>query len=140
VVTANRTDEPADGGAVDRSYRWWNRRRIWPPQVEYSITRDEAASALRRARELSAVSRTALPFPIEVSVSAADDIPLSPSEGRPSVYIAGVAGLGGRPQWGSAHGLSTTALQSLYPRWDEWQAVRDRLDPDRRFAQRRGQG
>jgi hypothetical protein len=73
-------------------------------------------------------------------VTAGDDIPLSPAEGRPSIYVAGVAGLGGRPQWGSPHGLTTAALRALYPRWDEWQAVRDRLDPDRRIIQTSGQG
>jgi L-gulonolactone oxidase len=140
VVTANRTDEPADGHGVDRCYRWWNRRRIWPPQIEVSVARHGAANALRRARELSAISRAALPFPIEISVSAGDDLPLSPAEGRSSVFIAGVAGLDGRPRWGSAHGRSAAALRALYPRWDEWQAVRDRLDPDRRFVQTRGQG
>ncbi|MDQ6615715.1 MAG: FAD-binding protein, partial [Actinomycetota bacterium] len=49
VVTANRTDEPADGGAVDRGYRWFNRRRVWPPQFEYAVGRDESGPALRRA-------------------------------------------------------------------------------------------
>jgi FAD/FMN-containing dehydrogenase len=140
VVTANRTDEPADGAAVDRSYRWWSRRRIWPPVIEYSIPRSDSGPALRRARGLSAGSGMAPLFPIEVSTTAADDIPLSPAQGRASIYIAGVAGLGGRPQWGTPHGLNPAALRGLYPRWDEWQAVRDRLDPNRRFAQSSGQG
>ncbi len=140
VVTADRTDEPADGGAVDRGYRWFNRRRIWPAKVAYAFARPASGPALQRARELSAGSRVAPLFPIEVSVSAGDDIALSPAYGQPSVYIAGVAGLAGRPEWGSAHGLGPDALRALYPRWDEWQAVRDRLDPTRRFAQSRGQG
>jgi FAD/FMN-containing dehydrogenase len=140
VVAADRTDEPADGRTVERGYRWFNRRRIWPAKVAYAMARPASGPALRRARELSAGSRTAPLFPIEVSVSAGDDIALSPAQGQPSVYIAGVAGLAGRPEWGSAHGLGPDALRALYPRWDEWQAVRDRLDPTRRFAQSRGQG
>jgi L-gulonolactone oxidase len=140
IITANRTDEPADGAAVDRNYRWWHRRRLWAPLMEYSFGREEAGPALRRANELSSARRTGPLFPIEVSVTAGDDIPLSPAEGRPSVYIAGVAGLGGRPQWGTPHGLNRAALRALYPRWDEWEAVRDRLDPHRRLAQRSGQG
>ncbi|MDQ6613191.1 MAG: hypothetical protein M3083_00095, partial [Actinomycetota bacterium] len=92
------------------------------------------------AWELSARRRTAPLFPIEVSVTAGDNILLSPAQGRPSVYIGGIAGLDGRPQWGSAHGLSAASLRARYPRWDDWQAVRDRIDPDRRFAQTRGQG
>jgi L-gulonolactone oxidase len=140
IVTACRTEEPADGHAVDRCYRWWNRRRVWAPLVEYSFARDEAAVALRRAMELTASRKGAPLFPIEVSVTAGDDIPLSPAEGRPSVYIAGVLGLDGRPQWGSPHGLNEAALRARYPRWDEWQAVRERLDPDRRLVQTSGQG
>ncbi len=140
VVTADRTAEAADGGAVDRSYRWWNRRRPWAPVMEYAFGRDVAAPALRRAQSLTGVSHLGAPFPIEVSVGAGDDLPLSPASGRSSVYIAGVAGLGGRPSWGTPHGLNAAALRALYPRWDEWQAVRDRLDPDRRLLQRSGQG
>lgn len=172
VVTANRTIQPADGAAVDRSYRWWNRRRVWPPRIAYSVPRQDAAPALQRAmklsagsragsqravgsdghgeagsvlvmrrvRELSAGYRPALPFPIEVSVTAGDDIALSPAYGQASVHIAGLVGLDGRPQWGSAHGLSVHALRAMYPQWDAWQAVRDRLDPDRRFSHTRGQG
>jgi FAD/FMN-containing dehydrogenase len=140
VVTANRTDEPADGAEVDRSYRWWSRRRPGAAVIEYSVPRSDSGPALRRARAVSAGSHAAPHFPIEVSTTAGDDIALSPAQGRASVYIAGIAGLEGRPQWGSAHGLSAAALRALYPRWDEWQAVRDRLDPDRRFAQSSGQG
>jgi L-gulonolactone oxidase len=140
LVTADRTDDPPDGGAVDRGYRWFNRRRIWPPKVSYSFPRRDSAAVLRRARDLSAGRRFRPLFPIEVSVAAGDDIPLSPAEGRPSLFVAGVAGLGGRPEWGTAHGMTAAALRPLYPRWDEWAAVRDRLDPSRQFAQTSGQG
>ncbi len=140
VITANRTREPADGGAVDRNYRWWHRRRLWAPVMEYSFGREEAAPALQRAVELTGGPRSRALFPIEVSVTAGDDIPLSPAEGRASLYIAGVAGLGGRPQWGTPHGLNRAGLRARYPRWDEWEAARERLDPHRRLVQRSGQG
>jgi L-gulonolactone oxidase len=140
LVTEDRTDDPPDGSAVDRAYRWFNRRRIWPSKVSYSFPRRDSAAVLRRARDLSAGRRFAPLFPIEVSIAAGDDIPLSPAEGRPSVFVAGVAGLGGRPEWGTAHGMTAAALRPLYPRWDDWEAVRDRLDPRRQFAQTSGQG
>lgn len=133
VTTANRTSEPPDGRGVDRAYRWFNRRPTRRPKSsEYSYPRDESGPALQRARQRGDSSRTALPFPIVVSVTAADDVALSPTQGRPSIYIAGVAGLDGRPQWG--------VDASMYPRFGEWQAVRDRLDPERRFAQTSGHG
>lgn len=140
VTTANRTDDAADGRAVDRGYRWFSRRRATRSPVEFSFPRREAAPALRRVREIIGASRWAPPFPIVVSVTAADDIALSPAEGRPSVYIAGVAGLDGRPQWRAGDGARAASHRDLYPRFGEWQAVRDRLDPDGRFAQTSGQG
>ncbi|MGH9124911.1 MAG: D-arabinono-1,4-lactone oxidase [Acidimicrobiales bacterium] len=140
VMVANRTDDPPDGRAVGRSYRWWNRRRMPPPPLAYAVARHDWARAARRARELSAGRRGALLFPVEVSVSAGDALAMSPTQGDASVYISGVAGLDGRPQWGGPHGMSEAALRARYPRWDEWQAVRERLDPDRAFAHNRGQG
>lgn len=139
VTTANRTDEAADGRAVDRGYRWFNRRRITRCAVEFSLARTESSAALRRAREQGGGSRWAAPFPIVVSVTAGDDIPLSPAEGRASVYIAGVAGMDGRRQWGTGP-ADVASQRARYPRFCEWQAVRDRLDPDGRFAQTSGQG
>ncbi|MGH8561494.1 MAG: D-arabinono-1,4-lactone oxidase, partial [Nevskiales bacterium] len=35
----------------------------------------------------------------------------------------------GRPHWGKLHTLTAKELASLYPRWDDWQRVRRRLDP-----------
>jgi FAD/FMN-containing dehydrogenase len=139
VTTADRTEAPADGGAVDRGYRWFIRRRKRRPLVEYSWARQAAGPALRQAQEETAGRRRGPHFPIVVSLTAGDDIPLSPAQGRPSVYIAGVAGLdGGRPQWGS--GVRPDEVAAQYPRFGDWEAVRDRLDPQRRFAQTNGQG
>ena len=41
---------------------------------------------------------------------------------------------GGRPHWGKRHFQTAETLRPRYPRWDDWQAVRARLDPDGRFA------
>ncbi|HEX3426469.1 MAG TPA: D-arabinono-1,4-lactone oxidase [Acidimicrobiales bacterium] len=140
VMTANRSDDRPDAKAVDRCYRWWNRRRLPAPRLSYAFARHDSGRALTRARELSAGQRSALPFPIEVSVTAGDDLPLSPTQGQPSLFIAGVAGLDGRPEWGGPHGASEASLRARYPRWDEWQAVRERLDPQRCFAHNSGHG
>ena len=37
----------------------------------------------------------------------------------------------GRPHWGKMHTRSAADLASVYPRWDEFAQLRDRLDPDR---------
>ena len=41
---------------------------------------------------------------------------------------------GGRPHWGKLHSLGATDLAAAYPRFGEVLAMRDRLDPDRVFA------
>jgi len=86
-------------------------------------------------------------FPVEVRFTAADDIPLSMSQGRDVVYIAVHAyrredyrelfdlcedlflRLDGRPHWGKLHSLQNGELRRRYPCWDEFQAARAALDP-----------
>jgi FAD/FMN-containing dehydrogenase len=87
-----------------------------------------------------------------VRVSAADDIPLSTAFGRASGWIAvhqyrgvpyedyfqGVEAImddyEGRPHWGKLHFQRAATLAPRYPQWDQFAVVRDRLDPDRTFA------
>jgi len=91
-------------------------------------------------------------FPVEVRVTAADDLWLSPAHGRASGYIAvhrhcredpleyfrAVEQIflshGGRPHWGKMHFQAAAALAEAYPRHAEFVALRDRLDPDRLFS------
>src|SRR5205823_4947846 len=42
--------------------------------------------------------------------------------------------LDGRPHWGKLHGRTAEDLRPAYPRFDDFLAVRERLDPDRVFA------
>lgn len=41
---------------------------------------------------------------------------------------------GGRPHWGKVNTRDAEYLAGVYPRFGEFTAVRDRLDPDRLFA------
>ena len=41
---------------------------------------------------------------------------------------------GGRPHWGKMHTLDAARLRALYPRFADFVALRDRLDPARVFA------
>ena len=84
--------------------------------------------------------------------AAPDDIWLSTAYERESGYIAVhqyhrmngqkyfaafesiVAEHGGRPHWGKLHPLMQRARQTLYPRFADFQALRDKLDPARLFA------
>ena len=45
-----------------------------------------------------------------------------------------LASRGGRPHWGKHRWGTATTLRRAYPAWDDFRAVRRRLDPDGRFA------
>jgi len=121
-------------------------------EMEYAIPREAIPEALGRVRRLVDEAGIQLSFPVEVRVVAPDDIPLSTASGRASGYIAvhvykgtpydayfqGVERImdayGGRPHWGKMHFQRAETLAQRYPRWDEFQAVRRRLDPEGRFT------
>ncbi len=42
--------------------------------------------------------------------------------------------VGGRPHWGKLHRRDAASLRECYPRFDDFVALRDRLDPDRVFG------
>ena len=42
-------------------------------------------------------------------------------------------GFDGRPHWGKMHTLGAEELRARYPRFDDFLALRDRLDPERLF-------
>jgi hypothetical protein len=42
--------------------------------------------------------------------------------------------LGGRPHWGKLHTRDAAYLEGVYPRFGDFLALRDQIDPSRRFA------
>jgi FAD/FMN-containing dehydrogenase len=57
-------------------------------------------------------------------------VPAGTDPGAWFAALEAIAGeVGGRPHWGKLHGLASGALQTRYPRFDEFVALRDRLDP-----------
>jgi L-gulono-1,4-lactone dehydrogenase len=121
-------------------------------EMEYAVPREAGLEALREARRWIERSGLNISFPIEVRTTPADDIALSTSSGRPSMYLAfhvnaqtdhaayftGIEDVlrryDGRPHWGKLHTRSAADLEPAYPRWKEFADLRDRLDPDRLFA------
>jgi L-gulonolactone oxidase len=43
-------------------------------------------------------------------------------------------GVEGRPHWGKMHYQTARTLAPRYPQWDRFIGVRERLDPNRVFA------
>jgi FAD-linked oxidoreductase len=138
---------------LDQSHRVYaNRRSVRFTEMEYAIPRERTAEALERVLALIERRRVRVGFPIELRVVAPDDALLSTAQGRPTGYIAvhqfrgmefesyfrGVETImdeyGGRPHWGKRHYQAAPTLRPRYPGWDRFLAVRDRLDPERKFG------
>ncbi len=137
---------------LDQSHRVYaNRRTVRFTEMEYAIPRERTAEALERVLGLIERRRLPVGFPIELRVVAPDDALLSTAQGRSTGYIAvhlyrgmefegyfrGVEAImeeyEGRPHWGKRHYQSAATLRPRYPGFDRFLAVRDRLDPERKF-------
>ncbi len=121
-------------------------------EMEYAVPREVGLDALREVRELIDRSGWRIGFPVEIRVTPGDDVPLSPGYGRDTMYLAFhvngrtdhtayftavedlLRGYDGRPHWGKLHRRTAADLAPAYPRWEEFTALRDRLDPDRLFT------
>ncbi|GAA3759975.1 D-arabinono-1,4-lactone oxidase [Plantactinospora mayteni] len=127
-------------------------RRVRFEEMEYALPRAALPEALAGLRRVIDELPFRVLFPVEVRFTAPDDIWLSHGHGRESAYVAihqyvGMPAepyfraferiateLGGRPHWGKLHYRDAESLRPAYPRFDDFLAVRDRLDPDRIFA------
>jgi len=155
IPAANRLSSRALGSRtfVDLSYKvFTSPRRVRFCEMEYAIPRETAVTAVRNVVDAVESSGMRIAFPVELRVAAADDIPLSTASGRDSAYVAVhvpagtdfrpyfdlVAGVldpyGGRPHWGKLHDLGAEELRERYPRFDEFVAIRDRVDPGGLFT------
>ncbi|MEU6538607.1 D-arabinono-1,4-lactone oxidase [Streptomyces sp. NPDC047000] len=126
-------------------------RRVRFTEMEYAVPREAVVETLRELRAMVDRSRLRISFPVEVRTAPADDITLSTASGRDSAYIAIHMFRGtpyqayftaaeriftaheGRPHWGKIHTRDAEYLAGVYPRFGEFLALRDRLDPDRLF-------
>jgi L-gulono-1,4-lactone dehydrogenase len=144
----------ASGGkTVDRSDRVFaSERRVRFTEMEYGVPRAQGPEAARRVIEWVRENRYPVFFPIEMRVAAGDDALLSPSHERDTAYIAVhqyrgmewrpyfeaveeiMREYGARPHWGKRHFQTAATLAPLYPRWAEFAAAREELDPGRVFA------
>ncbi|AZM91656.1 MULTISPECIES: D-arabinono-1,4-lactone oxidase [Streptomyces] len=127
-------------------------RRVRFVEMEYALPRERAVEALRELKTMVERSGLRISFPVEVRTAPADDITLSTASGRETAYVAVhmyrgtpyqayftaaeriFTAHGGRPHWGKVHTRDAEQLAEVYPRFAEFTAVRDRLDPDRLFG------
>ncbi|MFI7356739.1 D-arabinono-1,4-lactone oxidase [Streptomyces avidinii] len=127
-------------------------RRVRFVEMEYALPRERVVLALRELRAMVDRSGLRISFPVEVRTAPADDITLSTASGRDTAYIAVhmykgtpyqgyftaaeriFTAHGGRPHWGKVHTRDAQYFAEAYPRFGEFTALRDRLDPDRVFG------
>lgn len=128
-----------------------NERNVRFNEMEYHLPREHGLQALREIREVLESKHHEVFFPIEFRYVKGDDVWLSPFYGRETCSIAVhryfeedfkpyfqsiepiFRKYQGRPHWGKLNTLNGEALRALYPRWDEFKAVRRELDPQGRF-------
>ncbi|MEU5520772.1 D-arabinono-1,4-lactone oxidase [Streptomyces sp. NPDC047860] len=126
-------------------------RRVRFVEMEYAVPREALVETLRELKAMVDRSPLRVSFPVEVRTAPADDITLSTASGRDTAYIAvhmfkGTPYQGyftaaeriftareGRPHWGKIHTRDAGYFSRVYPRFGEFTALRDRLDPERRF-------
>ncbi|WP_405773381.1 D-arabinono-1,4-lactone oxidase [Streptomyces sp. NBC_01538] len=126
-------------------------RRVRFVEMEYAVSREALVPTLRELKAMVDRSDMRISFPVEVRTAPADDIALSTASGRDSAYIAVHMFRGtpyqayftaaeriftaheGRPHWGKVHTRDAEYFAGVYPRFGEFTALRDRLDPERLF-------
>ena len=138
---------------VDQSYKIFASPRIVRfYEMEHALPVEHVAPALRDIRSMIERKGYLLNFPVEVRFTKGDDVALSTAYGRDSAYIAVhvykgmecepffrdvediLRGYDARPHWGKMHYRDAAELSTLYPRWNDFIAMRDRLDPGRTFS------
>ena len=127
-------------------------RRVRFHEMEYAVPLADGPGAVRAIRTEIERRGWRIPFPLELRSTAADDVALSTSTGRESMYIAVhvpksanpaeyfpplesiLRAAGGRPHWGKMHTLEREDLAAIYPGFNEFCALREEMDPQRRFG------
>jgi L-gulono-1,4-lactone dehydrogenase len=138
---------------IDCSHRVFaSPRRVRFREMEYAVPRAAVPHVLAEIESYLARSGEQVALPVEVRFAAADDIWLSTASGRQSGYVAvrqyvrrehesyfraveAIASeVDGRPHWGKLHFRDAASLRESYSRFDDFVALRERLDPTRAFG------
>lgn len=116
-------------------------------ETEYAIPIEQAAKAIDETKKMILKADYKVNFPMEVRFAAADDIPMSPANGRDSCYIGAyvsslkwaspyfkefealMSDYQGRPHWGKSFSRTHAELRELYPAYEQFNQLRQRCDP-----------
>lgn len=127
-------------------------RTIRFEEMEYELPRADGMATLREAIAHIRKRRMPIAFPFEFRLTAGDDIWMSPFNNGPGASIsfhqyakmpwrdsfaeveAVLRAGGGRPHWAKRHTLTTADVHRLYPKAEDFLAVRKTVDPQAKFA------
>lgn len=120
-------------------------------EMEYQIPVELGLQCLEEVLATLRKHQVAMFFPIEFRYVKGDNIWLSPFYQRDSVSISihqfykqdyhAIFDLvepilqkyQGRPHWGKLHSMTAASLRDLYPKWDDFMALRQQLDPQQKW-------
>lgn len=150
-IPADATVVTSPSGRVDRAYRIYaDEYPAGWDELEYFVHYDVGLDALEEIRPVLARFPTQR-YPVEVRTIAAETAWMSPMYQRDSVSISvsGAVGtdydgflraidaalrpFGARAHWGKTHFLDAGRLKEIYPRYDEFVALRSEFDPTGTF-------
>jgi len=143
--------EPSE--RVDSSYKILsNVRNTRFNEMEYSVPLERGAECVQEVLRTIIDEEIDVVFPLEYRYVSRDETMLSMSSGdedHAAISIHRIASedyrpyfniiepifwkYGGRPHWGKIHSLGAAQLSELYPRFEEFRSIRQRLDPNGRM-------
>lgn len=148
-ATPDEPDDATPGRLVDRCYRIYP--MVYDPnfhELEYFVPLEKGPAALAAMRELMLRSLPQSLYPLEVRTVGPEQAYLSPNyetattvisvSGQPGTdywdYLRSVDALladyDARVHWGKLHFLTRERLHALYPRAEEFIAIRREFDPE----------
>jgi FAD-linked oxidoreductase len=141
---------------VEERYGQWNHifgnvRDMRFNEMEYTVPAEDGLTCFREVLDTIKEKDIDIIFPIEYRYVAEDDVWLSQFYQRAGAaisvhnfhdkpylpYFAEMEAIfdryQGRPHWGKVHTKTEQEFAALYPQWEAFKKVRERLDPKRRF-------
>ena len=142
-----------DVDRIERSYKVFNVPE--PPihrETEWAFAIDLTPTLLREYRDMVNAQGHLINFIQEIRFVKGDDYALSPCYGRDSVYVGAYNADNngwtellsdfeqmavkhqGRPHWGKEFNVGADYLRNVYPKWEEFVALRNAFDPGQRLS------
>ncbi len=142
-----------DVNRIERSYKVFNVPE--PPihrETEWAFSIGLTPTLLREYRDMVNAQGHLINFIQEIRFVKGDDYALSPCHGRDSVYVGAYNADNngwpellsdfeqlavkhqGRPHWGKEFNVGADYLRRVYPKWEEFIALRNAFDPERRLS------